>query len=92
VRAGGITYIPIPAGGGSDYTGLLIVEPPAGVGQDQVFEVAVRQVTKTSADVTVPGVIGNAAGARGGRKMAARGRPWRQQREVTRLACSNGGA
>jgi hypothetical protein len=57
VRVGGITYVPIPAAADSTYAGVLTVEPPAGVRQDQVFEVVVRQITNASADVGIPAVI-----------------------------------
>jgi hypothetical protein len=45
-RTGGVTYVPIPPqGGASNYTGLLSVEPAAGVRKGDVFHVVVRQVT-----------------------------------------------
>ena len=44
-QAGGITYVPIPPGGGDDYAGLLAVEPPERLREGHEFTVVVRQVT-----------------------------------------------
>ncbi|HTX88343.1 MAG TPA: hypothetical protein VMC08_05085, partial [Bacteroidales bacterium] len=45
-ESGGITYIPIPRGEGSSYTGLLSVDLPDTVKADQVFTIVVHQVTR----------------------------------------------
>jgi hypothetical protein len=42
---GGITYIPVPAGTGSNYAGLLSIDLPATVTRGQEFNIVVRQVT-----------------------------------------------
>jgi hypothetical protein len=47
IRAGGITYVPIPPSSGPDYAGLLAVEPPAQLPEGHGFTVVVRQVTNT---------------------------------------------
>jgi hypothetical protein len=56
--ASGITYVPIPAKGGANYTGLLTVQPAGELRSGESFEVAVRQLT----DATGPGRRGTAAG------------------------------
>jgi hypothetical protein len=44
-RTGRITYVPIPAGGGANYAGLLAVDPPSPDWHGRPFTVVVRQVT-----------------------------------------------
>ena len=43
--AGGVTYLPVPRGSGTNFAGLLSVELPAGIRKGDVHEVTVRQVT-----------------------------------------------
>ena len=47
-NAGGITYVPIPPGVGSDYAGLLTVDVPDSVKRGQSFQILTRQITNTS--------------------------------------------
>jgi len=44
---GGITYVPIPRGPGSEYAGLLSVDLPHGIIKGQVFKIVLRQVTRS---------------------------------------------
>ena len=44
-RAGGITYLPVPAGAQINHAGLLTFDLPAGVKQGQSFHAVVRQLT-----------------------------------------------
>jgi len=44
---GGITYLPIPPGPGTEYAGLLSVELPHGIIKGQVFNLVLRQVTRS---------------------------------------------
>jgi hypothetical protein len=44
-ETGGITYIPIPQGEGSNYVGLMSVDLPETVKKGQIFTIVVRQVT-----------------------------------------------
>jgi hypothetical protein len=53
-RTGGITYIPIPAGGAVNYAGLLSVDLPETVRRGEVFEIAVRQLTNAFGKRTPP--------------------------------------
>jgi hypothetical protein len=46
-RTGGITYVPIPAGGPSDYAGLMSIALPSTVRKGESFTVVVNQVTNT---------------------------------------------
>jgi hypothetical protein len=46
--AGGITYVPIPAGGGANYAGLMSIDLPPTVKKGQSFQIVVRQVTNAS--------------------------------------------
>jgi hypothetical protein len=41
----GITYVPIPTGGGENFAGLLTVDLPASVVKGQEFNIVVRRVT-----------------------------------------------
>ena len=50
---GGITYIPVPAGTGSNYAGLLSIDLPATVKRGQEFNIVVRQVTNASGPAPV---------------------------------------
>lgn len=50
---GGMTYIPVPAGTGSNYAGLLSIDLPATVKRGQEFNVVVRQVTNASGPAPV---------------------------------------
>lgn len=47
---GGVTYVPIPAGGGEAYAGLLTVEPHDSIRPGEQFTVTVRQVTNAFAN------------------------------------------
>jgi L-Lysine epsilon oxidase N-terminal/L-lysine epsilon oxidase C-terminal domain len=53
-RTGGITYVPIPPGTGTNYAGLLSVELPAALHRGQAFNIVVRQVTNVSAKAPPP--------------------------------------
>ncbi|HXB71480.1 MAG TPA: sialidase family protein [Candidatus Acidoferrales bacterium] len=53
-RTGGVTYIPIPAGLGIGYAGLLSIDPSATVLVGQVYKVYVRQLTNASATPPPP--------------------------------------
>ena len=44
-ETGGMTYIPIPRGEGSNFPAMLTIDLPAGVKKGQVFTVVVHQVT-----------------------------------------------
>ena len=44
-RAGGITYVPVPAGAQINHAGLLTIDLPAGVKRGQSFHAVVRQLT-----------------------------------------------
>lgn len=58
-EAEGISYIPIPAGVGSNYAGLLTLEVPPNVRKQQLFKVSARQITNTVAvtpDPQPPGI------------------------------------
>jgi hypothetical protein len=44
-RTGGIAYLPVPLGIGSNYAGLLTVDLPSTVRKGQEFKVVIRQVT-----------------------------------------------
>lgn len=44
-RAGGITYVPVPAGAQINHAGLLTIDLPAGVKRGQSFHAVVRQFT-----------------------------------------------
>jgi hypothetical protein len=44
-RAGGITYVPVPAGAQINHAGMLTIDLPAGVKQGQSFHAVVRQLT-----------------------------------------------
>ena len=41
---GGVSYVPIPAGAGENFAGLITVEVPPGIRAGQEFEVVVRRV------------------------------------------------
>jgi hypothetical protein len=47
-HTGGITYVPVPAGSGPDFAGLLSVEPAGRIAKRGEFKVVVRQVTNAS--------------------------------------------
>ena len=47
VAAGGITYIPVPAGAPVNHAGLLTIDLPAGIHRGQRFSAVVRQLTHT---------------------------------------------
>jgi hypothetical protein len=53
-RTGGISYVPIPPGVGTNYAGLLTVDLPATLRRGEVFNVVVRQLTNTFGQVTPP--------------------------------------
>jgi hypothetical protein len=62
-RTGGVTYVPVPAGGGIGYAGLLSIDPSATVTVGQVYKISVRQLTNASATppppppaITVPAI------------------------------------
>jgi hypothetical protein len=44
-KTGGITYIPVPQGGGPNYAGLFSVELPLGITKGEEFKIVVRQIT-----------------------------------------------
>lgn len=46
-ETGGITYIPIPPGEGSNYAGMLSVDLPGTVRKGEAYTVGVHQVTDT---------------------------------------------
>jgi Glutaminase len=48
-ETGGITYIPIPPGEGSNYAGMISIDLPATVKKGQVFTIVVHQVTNAAA-------------------------------------------
>ena len=54
-RAGGITYLPVPAGAQIDHAGLLTIDLPAGVKQGQRFQAVVRQLTHVGRVARKPG-------------------------------------
>jgi murein tripeptide amidase MpaA len=51
---GGITYVPIPAGGNTNYAGLLSVELADPVRLGQIFDVVIQQVTNAFGKVSPP--------------------------------------
>lgn len=53
---GGVTYVPIPPGGGDNFAGLITVELPTTVVAGQEFNVIVRRVT-TRRNAPVTGVL-----------------------------------
>lgn len=44
-RTGGVSYVPIPAGGPINYAGLLTLHLPTSLHKGRVFDIAVRQLT-----------------------------------------------
>ena len=48
-KTGGVTYIPIPAGGVLDLAGLITLDLPARVRSGQTFQIVLRQVMDTPA-------------------------------------------
>jgi len=62
-RTGGITYVPIPAGLGIGYAGLLSIDPSATVLIGQVYKVSVRQLTNASANLPAPPPVLTTPGA-----------------------------
>jgi len=55
-KTGGVTYIPIPAGGTLDLAGLITVDLPANIRKGQTFRIVVRQVMDTPAPRPQPPV------------------------------------
>lgn len=53
-QVGGITYLPIPPGGGINHAGLLSVDLPDHLPRGEVYTVVVRQVTNAFGKVTPP--------------------------------------
>jgi hypothetical protein len=53
-KTGGISYIPIPAGAGSSYAGLLTVDLPGKLPRGEVYNVVVRQLTNAFGKATPP--------------------------------------
>jgi hypothetical protein len=53
-KTGGVSYIPIPPGGGINYAGLLSIELPAALRRGQTFNVVVRQITNAVGLQTPP--------------------------------------
>lgn len=45
MRTGGMSWIPIPKGGDTNFTGLITIDLPSTIRERQVFRVIVRQVT-----------------------------------------------
>ena len=50
-KAGGVTYIPIPPGSGSNYAGLLSIALPSSMRRSQTHTVVVRQVTNAFGEI-----------------------------------------
>ncbi|HEY6236313.1 MAG TPA: hypothetical protein VIW69_14535 [Candidatus Elarobacter sp.] len=67
--AAGVTYLPLPAGAGRNFAGLLSVELPAGIKKRQRFDIVVRQLTTVDAQLaaTPVAVTNVSTGAKGGR-------------------------
>jgi hypothetical protein len=72
-KAGGITYIPIPAGKGANYAGLFSMQLPFGVIAGQQFTIVVRQISSTA--VSARPVIGAS-------ETGSQGRVFRAQRRI----------
>lgn len=53
-KTGGVTYIPIPPGSGSNYAGLMAITLPSTLRRGQTYDVVVRQVTNAFGDVRQP--------------------------------------
>jgi murein tripeptide amidase MpaA len=53
-KTGGISYIPIPAGAGPSYAGLLTVDLPGKLPRGEVYNVVVRQLTNAFGKATPP--------------------------------------
>lgn len=51
---GGATWIPVPAGEGPSYAGLLTIQLPASVTRGEGFKVVVRQISSRAGKVTPP--------------------------------------
>ena len=49
---GGITYIPVPKGGATNFAGLFTMDIPLGIVKGQRFDVAVRQITSAGLQTT----------------------------------------
>jgi hypothetical protein len=72
-RTGGVTYIPLPAGGELDLAGLITVDLPASVRRGQNFKIVLRQIVHTPApQPTVQHPVAPQAKARGRRVSQAR--------------------
>jgi hypothetical protein len=79
-KTGGITYMPIPVGGSRNYAGLLSVQLPSLLRQEQIFNIVVRQVTNAHSKGSPPRLI-EAGGTQKegvGSAVAPRTRNWRR--------------
>jgi hypothetical protein len=52
--AGGVTYVPIPPGAGSNYAGLISITPPLSLRRGRTHTVVVRQVTNAFGEIRQP--------------------------------------
>ena len=79
-RTTGVTYMPIPTGGIADYAGLLSVQLPSLLRQEQIFNIVVRQVTNSHSKGSPPRLIESGAGQKEGvgSAVASRTRNWRR--------------
>jgi hypothetical protein len=54
-KTGGVTYLPIPPGAGSNYAGLLAITLPSSMRRNRTHTVVVRQVTNAFGGIQKPG-------------------------------------
>jgi len=79
-KTGGVTYMPIPAGGASNYAVLLSVELPSSLRREQIYNIVVRQITNAHSKGFPPRLI-EAGGDRKegvGSAVSPRTRNWRR--------------
>jgi hypothetical protein len=69
-RASGVTYVPIPRGTGSNYTGLLSIVTPPTMRRGTTHNVVVRQLTNAKGYAPTRKDNGNAGSQRGGGALA----------------------
>jgi hypothetical protein len=69
-RASGVTYVPIPRGTGSNYTGLLSIVTPPTMRRGTTHNVVVRQLTNAKGYAPTGKDNGNAGSQRGGGALA----------------------
>lgn len=65
-KTGGITYIPIPVGGNTNYGGLLTVDLPLSLRGGHVYNIVVRQVTNAFSRGVAPRQIESGRGQKEG--------------------------